>query len=269
MIDVSKCDVREQFLTYPNTVYPGFFGVDAAGRPVALDCFCQPPLTTVPTTTVGSTTATSIASTTAAITTATSTSTVTPTSSSAPPSTTTVSSFPTTTPSSYCLNVTHPCDVPGQGSGAVRADTNGFYCIPTQNSTLFLRLGCNSFGTGFDAWSCPLGCDNVCQEDPAISQSLNLGAYLGFLSGPGFCAPGGILPLLPAPAQMRCVPGSCVTRTISISTTQAATSTLTAAATTDAATTPAHRRSGRHDRASDSGAPGLFVRARGMRSSRT
>ncbi len=223
LIDIAKCDVREQFLTYPGTVYPGFFGVDAAGQPLALDCFCQPPATTVLSTTAFTSTGATTGTTTPAATTTVATTSA-ATSASTTETTTSISSFPTTTPSSYCLNVTLPCDGNGQGGGAsVRADTNGVYCIPTANSTLFLRIGCNTFGTGFDAWSCPFGCDDVCQEDPAISTSLGLGAFLGRLSGPGFCAPGGLFPLLPDPAQMRCIPGLCVTRTIAISTTSEST----------------------------------------------
>lgn len=207
LIDVSKCNVREQFLTFPTTTYPGYFGVDAQGRPLALDCFCQPPtITTTTVTTLAPTTTTTPATIASTTTSATTTTTSAQT-------TVSTSIAPTTTPTpSYCLNITQPCN--SNGNGGTRIDANGVYCVPTSNSTLFLRIGCNSFGTGFQTWSCPMGCDNTmaCFEDSAIADSLGLSAYNGQL-GLGVCASGGIFPLLPDPAQMRCVPGTCVAQT--------------------------------------------------------
>ena len=67
LIDVNICAVRDQFSRFPGSVYPGYFGVNAQGGPLALDCFCQPPVTTT-TTTAATTSGTTSASTTIAAT---------------------------------------------------------------------------------------------------------------------------------------------------------------------------------------------------------
>jgi hypothetical protein len=221
LIDISRCNVRDQLALYPGTVYPGFFGVDASGQPLALDCFCQPPVSTTTTQT----------STPAATTTIATTSTVATTTGTSQ----TTSFAPTTTPAvGFCLNVSLPCD--GVTGAPSRADTNGVYCIPTANSSLTLLIGCNQFGTSFSTYSCPFGCNGVCFQDDSISTSLHLSSFDGRLGGAGFCAAPGILPLLPIAAQMKCVPGSCVVFTSVISTTTVSTRSATTIATVPAST---------------------------------